>query len=280
MLLSDIEIKHLMFDKGVQRDQRIEITLNGAPIPVSRVGTASVDLTLSNHFMRLRSKHRQLGRFLRNGSHELDLARVNGVNIEQWYHREECLDSQGIRLGPGELVLASTTELVKLPPTVGGLLIGRNSYARMGLQIAAVANLKDPGHKGHITLHLRNLNAFPIRIYPGLRVCQLIFFSINSACERIEELGRYGYEEEVGTTKFYLDEEAQELFSRTRSKSTSISLVRTMRLSIVVVSGLASVLLGTFTMLPWSMSALIGFVLSLILFVLLEILKDSLPHGK
>ena len=250
--------------------------MNGGPLPQSRVGTASVDLTLSNHFMRLQAPYGKIGWFFqRKTSKELDLARVNGVDIRQWYRQEECLDSKGIKLNPNEVVLASTSELVRLPTNIAGLIIGRNSYARLGLQIADTANLKSPGHKGHITLHLCNLNPFPIRIYPGLRVCQIIFFFTNSSCDEVE--GRYGYEEEVGTSKFYFDEETQVLHTRIRSESKPPGLALLLRLFIIAISGLMAILLGMFTTLEWSISVLAGFVLTLVLFILLELLQDYIP---
>lgn len=77
-------------------------------------------------------------------------------------------------LHPGALVLGATFEFVALPKDLEASIEGRSSWARLGL-IIATAVMIDPGFKGCITLELANLSDVPIKLYPGVRIGQLIF---------------------------------------------------------------------------------------------------------
>ena len=78
-------------------------------------------------------------------------------------------------LHPGEFVLGSTLERVKLPDDLVARLEGKSSLGRLGLLIHSTAGFIDPGWDGHVTLELSNVANLPITIYYGMKIGQLSF---------------------------------------------------------------------------------------------------------
>jgi dCTP deaminase len=80
-------------------------------------------------------------------------------------------------LHPGRFVLASTLEWLKFPATFGGYIGGKSTWARRGLIIETAAGLH-PGFNGCLTLELANVGEVPIKIRPGMKVCQVFVHAI------------------------------------------------------------------------------------------------------
>ena len=85
-------------------------------------------------------------------------------------------------LHPQTMVLGSTFEFISLPTDVAASIEGRSSLARIGLMVAT-ASYVEPGFKGCITLELSNVSNIPIKLFPGLRIGQIIFDRTTSATE-------------------------------------------------------------------------------------------------
>jgi dCTP deaminase len=86
-------------------------------------------------------------------------------------------------LHPGEFVLGSTFERVKLPDDLAGRLEGKSSLGRLGLLTHSTAGFIDPGFCGHITLELSNVANLPITLWPGMKIGQLCLFQLSSPAE-------------------------------------------------------------------------------------------------
>lgn len=86
-------------------------------------------------------------------------------------------------LHPGEFVLGSTSEYVRLPDHLVAKLEGKSSLGRLGLLIHSTAGLVDPGFQGHLTLELSNVANLPITLYPGMKIGQVSFFQLTSEAE-------------------------------------------------------------------------------------------------
>jgi dCTP deaminase len=84
---------------------------------------------------------------------------------------------------PGDFVLATTNERIKLARHIAGFVHGKSTWARRGLQVEA-AGLVDPGFDGTITLELKNLSHHPIPLSAGFRVCQISFQMTDLAVDR------------------------------------------------------------------------------------------------
>ena len=81
-------------------------------------------------------------------------------------------------LHPGEVVLAAALEYVALPADLSAQVITRSSYGRLGL-ITATAAQVHPLYRGCLTLELVNLGTVPLELYPGERVAQLVFLTVD-----------------------------------------------------------------------------------------------------
>jgi dCTP deaminase len=82
-------------------------------------------------------------------------------------------------LHPGEFVLGSTLERIRLPDDVVARLDGKSSLGRLGLLIHSTAGFIDPGWDGHVTLELSNVANLPITIYPEMKIGQLSFVQMS-----------------------------------------------------------------------------------------------------
>jgi dCTP deaminase len=86
-------------------------------------------------------------------------------------------------LHPGEFVLGSTLERVRIPDDLVARLEGKSSLGRLGLLIHSTAGYVDPGWDGSLTLELSNVANLPITIYAGMRIGQISFFRLTSPAQ-------------------------------------------------------------------------------------------------
>src|SRR5438270_13773182 len=91
----------------------------------------------------------------------------------------EVEDETPFILHPGEFVLGSTLERVRLPDDLVARLEGKSSLGRLGLLIHSTAGFIDPGWDGHVTLELSNVATLPITIYPGMKIGQISFMQMT-----------------------------------------------------------------------------------------------------
>jgi dCTP deaminase len=87
-------------------------------------------------------------------------------------------------LHPGEFVLGSTRERVRIPEDMVARLEGKSSLGRLGLLIHSTAGYVDPGWDGFLTLELSNVANLPITIYPAMKIGQISFFRLSTAAEK------------------------------------------------------------------------------------------------
>jgi dCTP deaminase len=91
----------------------------------------------------------------------------------------EVDDQTPFILHPGEFVLGSTLERIRLPDDLVARLEGKSSLGRLGLLIHSTAGFIDPGWDGHVTLELSNVANLPITIYVGMKIGQLSFVQLT-----------------------------------------------------------------------------------------------------
>jgi dCTP deaminase len=95
----------------------------------------------------------------------------------------EVVEGEPFILHPGEFVLGSTYERVRLGSDIVARLEGKSSLGRLGLLIHSTAGFVDPGFDGYLTLELSNVANLPIAIYPGMRVGQISFYSMTGPAD-------------------------------------------------------------------------------------------------
>jgi dCTP deaminase len=89
------------------------------------------------------------------------------------------IDDRAFILHPGEFVLGSTLERIRLPEDLVARLDGKSSLGRLGLLIHSTAGFIDPGWDGHVTLELSNVANLPITIYPAMKIGQISFMQMT-----------------------------------------------------------------------------------------------------
>ena len=91
---------------------------------------------------------------------------------------------------PGEFTLATTYERIKLPDDIVARVEGRSSMGRLGVTMHVTAGFIDSGFDGRITLEISNIGKMPVALYPGQRVCQIVFETMTTP-----SLKPYGHED-------------------------------------------------------------------------------------
>lgn len=160
MILSDKDIKTKL-DSG-------EIKLTPLPDLDVALGTISIDLRLGKQFMI----------YANYSSTHIDTQ--DPATFQGLTELVSKQDGDSFIIQPGQFVLGSTSEILELPANLAGRLEGKSSLGRLGIVIHSTAGKIDPGFKGRITLEISNIGILPIKIYPGMRICQVLFEELKS----------------------------------------------------------------------------------------------------
>lgn len=95
-------------------------------------------------------------------------------------HHSLKIPERGFILYPNKLYLARTMERTRTDCYVP-MLEGRSSVGRLGIFIHATAGFGDVGFDGYWTLELSCVQ--PVRIYPGVEICQIYYHTIDGEYE-------------------------------------------------------------------------------------------------
>jgi dCTP deaminase len=139
------------------------------PIGEEALQPASVDIRLDRQFRVFRN-HRDS---------YIDVREP----VEDLTEVETIEDDQAFVLHPGEFVLGSTLERIRLADDLVSRVEGKSSLGRLGLLVHATAGYVDPGWDGHLTMELSNVANLPIRLYYGMKIGQLSFLELTTAAE-------------------------------------------------------------------------------------------------
>jgi len=99
----------------------------------------------------------------------LDMKKLNRV-------QRITIPEEGYVLEPRRLYLARTVERTETRNLVP-MIEGRSSVGRLGLFVHVTAGFGDVGFKGYWTLEMFAVQ--PIRIYPGISICQIFYHQID-----------------------------------------------------------------------------------------------------
>ena len=126
----------------------------------------------------------------------------------------EEIKSDSITLFPGEVILATTREFLKMPRDVVADLKLKSTLGRLWLN-HSLSGWIDCNFQGQVTLELQNLGPYPRVLTSGMRTAQLIFMAMESAPEvAYGERGIGHYQSQTGATKAW----SEEFFPRKNSK--------------------------------------------------------------
>jgi dCTP deaminase len=133
-------------------------------------GSASVDLRLGTWFITLRQSR---------------AAAMPLAGQDEQAHRGRLARSQYVPFGdeyilhPKHFVLGATMEWIRFPARLAGYVAGKSSLGRQGLIIATAVGIH-PGFSGCLTLEITNLGEMPIKIIPGMQICQLFIHDVDT----------------------------------------------------------------------------------------------------
>ncbi|MHA1299164.1 MAG: dCTP deaminase [Candidatus Helarchaeota archaeon] len=171
MIIPDYEIIELIKKK--------EIIIN--PFNVENVGPCSVDLHLNNTFSVFK-----MG---------IVVDPKDPKSINSSIETIDVSSDEYFIIAPGQFVLASTIETISIPKNIAATLEGLSSVARLGLTVHA-AGLVNAGTGNKVpttlTLEISCQNSSPVKLYPGMRIVQIIFHQLKSA-------SKTGYDERASS---------------------------------------------------------------------------------
>lgn len=113
-------------------------------------------------------------------------------------------DDKPYALQSGEFVLGHTYQTVTVGPSLGFLIEGRSTLARVGLTIVQTAMLVYPGHSERtVTLELANHGPNPILLYPKMKIARVALIELKTpSSERYDDKGKYRNQPLVGAPIF------------------------------------------------------------------------------
>src|ERR1700756_5067464 len=178
MVLSDATIARLLADGRIEIDPYDETLLQ----------PSSVDVRVDKLF-----------RVFHNNRYPYIDVKVNQEELTELVRVE---GESPFVLHPGEFVLGSTLERIRLPDDLVARLEGKSSLGRLGLLIHSTAGFIDPGWDGHVTLELSNVANLPITIYHGMKIGQISFMQLSEPAEHPYGSGTLGskYQGQKGPT--------------------------------------------------------------------------------
>ena len=167
MILPDYKILEL------KKNNEIKIK----PFNEENVGPCSVDLHLDNIFSVFK-----MGIVVDPKNPQSIKSAIETISIKE---------DEYFIISPNQFILASTVESIALPNYICATLEGLSSIARLGITVhsAGLVNagtgIKKPTT---LTLEISCQNSSPVKLYPGMRIVQIIF-------HRLESGAKTGYDE-------------------------------------------------------------------------------------
>jgi dCTP deaminase len=147
----------------LDRIERGHISID--PYDRSLVQPNSLDIRLGNHFVWYRPSDAVID------PHDRDTI-TDGVE-------ETVADAFVLR--PGAFILARTLETIGLPDNIVATIEGKSSIARLGVTLHQTGGWIDAGFRGTITLEMANVNTRPVKVYAGMPIGQLVFYTTERA---------------------------------------------------------------------------------------------------
>lgn len=171
---------------GSEIHKRLGSDIEIDPFDESRVNPNSYNLTLHDELLTYEEI-------------VLDMRRPNR-------YTRLVIPPEGLVLTPNQLYLGRTVERTETHNLVP-MLEGRSSIGRLGLFVHVTAGFGDVGFKGYWTLEMFAVQ--PIRIYPGVEICQIFYHTLEGAVReytsRDPRGGKYQDNHDIQPSMMYRD---------------------------------------------------------------------------
>lgn len=145
-----------MIISGKEIKRNLGGNINITPFNDSQLGPNSYNLRLHNELLMYEN-------------YVLDMKQENKAY-------KISIPAEGLLLKPNTLYLGRTLEYTETDGYVP-MLEGRSSIGRLGLFVHITAGFGDVGFKGYWTLEIFCVQ--PVRIYPGVEMCQIFYHTIE-----------------------------------------------------------------------------------------------------
>ncbi|MDR2623854.1 MAG: dCTP deaminase [Methanobrevibacter sp.] len=164
---------------AILSDRDIKKYLNSKKIVIEplkdfekQIQPSSVDLRIGNEFKSFKIVRKPF----------IDVK--DSSDLSSYMESVNIPDGDCFIIHPNEFALATTYETVKIPDDLVARVEGRSSMGRLGVTMHVTAGYIDPGFEGRITLEISNIGKMPVALYPGQRVCQIVFETMTTPSEK------------------------------------------------------------------------------------------------
>lgn len=184
MILPDHEIKKFLKEG--------KIVVEPLKDPEVQIQPSGIDLSLGNEFRIFKTA----------GIPYID-TRSLPENYTEKVHVDE---GKPFIIHPGEFVLGSIREFVRLPADIVGSVDGRSSLGRLGITVHTTSSSVNPGWEGYLVLEMANVGKVAVALYPGMRICKITFHKLSSPAERPYNLrgdAKYHQQKEITETQIH-----------------------------------------------------------------------------
>ncbi len=170
-----------MILSGKEIEKRLNKTIFIDPYNSKQLNPNSYNLKLHN-------------KLLVYDNYELDMSKENTAH-------EIIIPDEGYLLETNKLYLGRTLEHTRTEGLVP-MLEGRSSVGRLGMFIHVTAGFGDVGFSGFWTLEIFCVQ--PIRIFPGVEICQIYYHNINGEYDTYKS-GKYQNNEGIQPSMLFKD---------------------------------------------------------------------------
>lgn len=154
-------------------------------------GTSSYgyDMRLSNEFMVMKARTGQTDREILDPKNSAERL-FEPVTVEDH-----------IVVAPNSIVLGKTVEYFRIPRDIITVAFSKSTYARCGIFVNVTPF--EPEWEGFVTLSIANTNSFPVKVYAGEGIAQVLFLGADEVCEisYADRKGKYQAQKHITSAK-------------------------------------------------------------------------------
>jgi dCTP deaminase len=136
-------------------------------------------------------------------SDEFKLWQGNGVvdpkvQSDDMYKNVKC---DVLELEPNSTALGRTVEYFRIPRDVLAICYGKSTYARCGVFFNITP--LEPEWEGYITVSIVNTNKYPVKLYAGEGIAQVLFIAGDGICEKsyADKKGKYQSQKDITVSR-------------------------------------------------------------------------------
>lgn len=197
-MMNDIGIQGAVLSDGDIRQLYLEGQLIQSKIDLKQIQPNSLDLTLSGKYKTIHPNAWIYHKLVIDPREEMvyDDHEFSSEPLAIGQSADSQLvtaENRWLRIEPNEFLVLGTNEVLSIPNGICGVLQGRSSIGRMGLQITQ-AGFIDSGFLGSPTLQVFNQTQYPIYLFEGMRICQIVFYrsSLSEVMYGLARRSKYG----------------------------------------------------------------------------------------